>query len=242
MKASVVKEGMTSRGQHNRAIFESRDRVDTYESAVGLTPAEEYLFDCYVAPGSRILDLGVGSGRTYPALSVNADRYVGIDYSHRMIEAARRNHPQGSFEFGDASDLSRFDDASFDVVVFSYNGLDYLTPDSSRWTALAEIHRVLRPGGTFIFSTHNPRSVIRRHHSPSRSGVRTMLTSIVATVRAALTMVPTPTFWRGSGYETDRVTGLITHFASVDRIVDELSDPWFVAAEIIGGDFPGSTR
>jgi SAM-dependent methyltransferase len=38
--------------------------------------------------------------------------------------------------------------------LFSYNGLDCLYPKESRLVAIAEIYRVLRPQGRFIFSTH----------------------------------------------------------------------------------------
>jgi SAM-dependent methyltransferase len=47
-----------------------------------------------------------------------------------------------------------FASGSFDFVLFSFNGIDYVN-HSDRLTILKEIRRVLRPGGWFCFSTHN---------------------------------------------------------------------------------------
>src|ERR1019366_8247253 len=58
------------------------------------------------------------------------------------------------FEIGDARDLSRFGDGEFDVVLFSFNGMDYISHED-RLRVLAPVRRVLRPGGTFFFSAHS---------------------------------------------------------------------------------------
>ena len=54
----------------------------------------------------------------------------------------------------DARDMRQFPDAAFDFVLFSFNGLDYVDHEG-RLQALGEVHRVLAPGGAFVFSTHN---------------------------------------------------------------------------------------
>jgi SAM-dependent methyltransferase len=124
-----------------------------------LTACEQLLFDTYLRPGMAILDLGVGGGRTTPYLSAIASRYVGVDYSEEMIRACRSKFPHLRFNVADASDLSQFADASFDSVVFSFNGLDCLAPHEKRENCLRECHRVLKAGGVYIFSSHNPRSL-----------------------------------------------------------------------------------
>jgi len=101
---------------------------------------------------ARILDVGVGAGRTTWILPLLTERYVAIDYTPKMVEAARRNHPDRDIRVGDARDLREFDDASFDFVMFSYNGIDALAHEDRR-TSLAEFRRVLIPGGILMFST-----------------------------------------------------------------------------------------
>ncbi len=104
--------------------------------------------------GKRILDLGVGAGRTVPFLRAISEDYVGVDFSAEMVDASRRKYPDVRIEVGDARDLSRFTDGSFDLVVFSWNGIDAVDHDD-RALVLREVARVLSSEGVFLFSTHN---------------------------------------------------------------------------------------
>jgi ubiquinone/menaquinone biosynthesis C-methylase UbiE len=71
-----------------------------------------------------------------------------------MIAICRERFPVMDFRLCDARNLSMFSDNSFDVVFFSFNGIDYVG-HAGRLAILAEVHRVLRPDGVFWFSTHN---------------------------------------------------------------------------------------
>ncbi len=104
--------------------------------------------------GRTILDIGVGAGRTIPLLRAISEDYRAIDYSHEMVQLCRRLHPGIEVDVGDARDLSRFASDSTDLVVFSCAGLDHMDHDD-RQSVFCEIHRVLKPGGLFVFSTHN---------------------------------------------------------------------------------------
>ena len=73
-----------------------------------------------------------------------------------LAGAARRFGGDGTaFAGGDARDLP-FHDGAFDVVVFAYNGIDFMASAGERAAVLAEIGRVLRPGGWFVMSGHSP--------------------------------------------------------------------------------------
>jgi SAM-dependent methyltransferase len=130
----------------------------------------------------RILDIGVGGGRTAQLLRDFASDYVGVDYTPEMVALCRNNHPDLRFEHMDARDLSAFRDESFDLVVFSYNGIDSVDA-SGRLAVLREAARVLAPGGAFVFSTFHrdwrgfERSVNSRRlewANPVRLGLRTL--------------------------------------------------------------------
>ena len=146
----------------NLLVYRNPEVVSHYASLDYLTPCERHLFDTYLTPGMAILDMGVGGGRTTPYLSQKASRYVGIDYSEEMVRLCRDKFPRTEFLVADASDLSAFSDGSFDAIVFSFNGLDYFFPEEQRWKCLQECWRVLRAGGVFVFSSHNPRAVLVR--------------------------------------------------------------------------------
>jgi len=102
--------------------------------------------------GLNVLDLASGSGygshhlATAGALSVR-----GIDISPEAVEFARSNYSADNlrFDVGDAQNVQAVDEASVDAVV-SFETIEHL-PDVSAY--LAEVHRVLKPGGTFIVST-----------------------------------------------------------------------------------------
>jgi ubiquinone/menaquinone biosynthesis C-methylase UbiE len=103
--------------------------------------------------GRRILDAGCGSGPLFAALRDQGAVVTGIDSSAGMLELARRR-------LGDDADLRAadlgsplpFPDAAFDDVIVSLV-LHYLED----WTApLAELRRVLRPGGRLIASVMHP--------------------------------------------------------------------------------------
>jgi ubiquinone/menaquinone biosynthesis methyltransferase len=99
-----------------------------------------------IAPGARVLDLACGTGDLAIEAAARGGRAVGLDFEPRMIALASRKAAARSIAFviGDMTALP-VADASFDVVTTGY-GLRNV-PDLPG--ALSEIHRVLRPGGTF---------------------------------------------------------------------------------------------
>ena len=140
----------------NRAAMRTAKTVAHYETAHVLDPAERVLFDRVraMAAGQPILDLGVGAGRTVPALLDISRDYRAIDYTPEMVTACKQRFPDVDVQHGDACDLGRFADGSFALVVFSCAGIDMVgTRDRAR--IFDEVARVLRPGGAFVFSTHD---------------------------------------------------------------------------------------
>ncbi len=139
--------------EDNNAIYNTADAAQSFVKS-GLFPAEEKAIRDHIKKGMRILDIGCGTGRTTLHLAALDDTIVGVDYAESMILKARERFPQIHFEVADVRALP-FEDSSFDVVFFSFNGLDYLSPKSERMKGLEEIKRVLKPGGVFIYSSHN---------------------------------------------------------------------------------------
>ncbi len=225
----------------NRRVFDDAAVVATYTSTIGLSPAERQLVDDHVPPGASVLDLGVGAGRTTPALTERAGRYVGIDVSPTMIEAARRSFPGVDLRVGDAAELGELADGTFDVVLFSYNGIDYLHPDAARHRCLTEVARVLRPGGRFVYSSHDPRAVLSR--PKPRLGSRRYAVAALQTARRMGERLPHRAFWAGDGWLVDRVPPqLLTHMATPRRAVEEAERFGFRHLRTLPGDPEGGGR
>ena len=103
--------------------------------------------------GRRILDAGCGSGPLSAALGAGGAVMTGFDSSPAMLELARRRlGPAADLHLADLGKPLPFADSSFDDVVASLV-LHYLED----WSApLAELRRVLKPGGRLILSVNHP--------------------------------------------------------------------------------------
>ena len=93
-----------------------------------------------VDAGERLLDVACGSGLAIELARLRGASCSGIDASARLVAVARDRNPGCDIRVGDMHALP-WDPASFDVVT-SFRGIWGTTPD-----AIAEIYRVLRPGG-----------------------------------------------------------------------------------------------
>jgi len=146
--------------ENNHQTYAARGIVNHYARLKQLQPAEERIIELLGDRLSRMkmLDIGVGGGRTTQHFCKLVSQYIGIDYSAEMIAACQRRFSTSSqpvwLEVCDVRDMSRFQDNSFDFILFSFNGIDYIS-HQDRLQVFPEIHRVGKSGGYFCFSTHN---------------------------------------------------------------------------------------
>uniref|UniRef100_B8HJK2 Methyltransferase type 11 n=1 Tax=Cyanothece sp. (strain PCC 7425 / ATCC 29141) TaxID=395961 RepID=B8HJK2_CYAP4 len=151
---------MTAIFEHNHQVFTTQGIVRYYSQLRLLQPAEQTILELFRDqwPRMKMLDIGVGGGRTTQHFSPLVKEYVGIDYSRAMITACQKRFPLSSparmFEVGDARQMSQFPDHSFDFIFFSFNGIDSLS-HADRLKVFQEVRRVGKPGGYFFFSSHN---------------------------------------------------------------------------------------
>jgi SAM-dependent methyltransferase len=109
-------------------------------------------------PGARVLDVGFGGGYTLERLAplVRPQRVAGVELSEAMIAAVRQRCGDAfDLRLADAAALP-FPEASFDVVL-SVNTI-YFWPDPAG--VLAEMHRVLKPGGRLVLG-YRSRRILR---------------------------------------------------------------------------------
>jgi ubiquinone/menaquinone biosynthesis C-methylase UbiE len=100
----------------------------------------------------RVLDLGCGAGHTALSFAPRVTEVVAVDLAEAMLEQGRRLARERGIENVDfrQGDVERLDfpDGSFDVVTSRFSAHHYPAPER----ALAEVVRVLRPGGTFLLA------------------------------------------------------------------------------------------
>ena len=143
---------------HNAQIFFDPKLPEWYERQ-SLCPAETMIFLRHRNSfyGKRVLDVGVGSGRTTRYLLPFAADYLGVDLSPVMLERARWRYPTADLRALDLRELNRLESESFDFVLASWAVLDAVTHDE-RLKTIGQVADRLRPGGLFVFSSHNRRS------------------------------------------------------------------------------------
>jgi SAM-dependent methyltransferase len=101
--------------------------------------------------GKKVLCLGCGSGEEAQALAEKGADVVGVDLSKGLIEVAKQSYPDLEFQVMDMEEL-KFTEDTFDFVYSSL--VMHYVPDWSK--TLAAVKSVMKPGATFLFSTHHP--------------------------------------------------------------------------------------
>ncbi len=123
------------------------------------------------ARGRRVLEIGCGAGTDAAELASHGADYHGVDLTPEAVENTRRLFAlrglAGTIDVGNAESL-KFEDGYFDFV-YSF-GVIHHTPDIER--AVAEIHRVLRPGGRCFVMVYNKWSLNFLYSIVYRRGIR----------------------------------------------------------------------
>jgi SAM-dependent methyltransferase len=124
--------------------------IDGYERTFARITSQsvEVMLDAAgVTRGRRVLDVCTGHGVLAAAAAERGATAFGLDFAEEVVAVARRNVPIVEFRQGNAQELP-YPDAGFDAVVCGYGIIHLPEPDR----ALAEMYRVLKPGGRLAVS------------------------------------------------------------------------------------------
>jgi len=116
----------------------------------------DFLFDKYLSFNDKVLDLGCGNGRFYNSFK-NVD-YLGIDVSTKLIEIAKRLHPEAKFE---VSSIESMPDKFFDKI-YSIAVLHHIPSHELRLNFLKEIKRALKDDGKLILTVWNLKEKMKK--------------------------------------------------------------------------------
>jgi demethylmenaquinone methyltransferase/2-methoxy-6-polyprenyl-1,4-benzoquinol methylase len=144
------------RGMFDRIapVYDAMNRVMT----AGLDRAWRRLtVEAVVQPGDRVLDACCGTGDLALAAEREGGVVTGLDFSPKMLERARRKSETITWVEGDLLELP-FEDGSFDAATVGFGVRNVADLEA----ALAELRRVLRPGGRLaILEITHPRGLLR---------------------------------------------------------------------------------
>lgn len=125
-----------------------------YERAFAGSPAHRASLDRlleHLAPGSRVLDVGSGTGvPTARRLAAAGHRVVGVDVSPVMTALAARQVPEAEFRCGDIRELP-WADGEFDAVCVYFSLLQMSRGEQTE--LLGRLARAVKPGGRLAVAT-----------------------------------------------------------------------------------------
>ncbi len=134
-------------------------QYDLYHEGLPLLSFDERFVAEEIADRERVLDVGCGTARSMACLGRLGCRCVGMDLSAPMLEAAtqklRGDGLPAALVRADMCAPLPFRDASFDAVVCMFSTMGLIPTSEARRALLAEVARVLAPGGVFVFHVHN---------------------------------------------------------------------------------------
>ncbi|GIT92346.1 ubiquinone biosynthesis O-methyltransferase [Jannaschia pagri] len=158
---------MTQVSRNNLAIYDDvasqwwSDDIRWVRTLKNMVPGRLAWFDRAIDwPGKAVLDLGCAGGFMAEALDDRGATVTGIDPASEAITAARAHAEQGGrtirYDVGVGEALP-YEDACFDAVVC----VDVLEHVQDLQKVMAEVARVLKPGGLFLFDTINRNPLAR---------------------------------------------------------------------------------
>ena len=174
--------------------------------------------------GRDVLEIGSGAGQCSRWVRTRGGRGYGLDLSHRQLQHSRRLDAETGVAVPSVRATAThlpFRDACFDVVFSSFGALQFV---SDIEVAVAEVVRVLRPGGRFAFSITHP----TRWMFPDDPG------------RAGLTA--TQSYWDRTPYvEIDDASGVVAyveHHRTLGDWVRLLAAAGFVLTDLVEPEWP----
>ena len=159
--------------------------------------------------GKRLLDVASGTGHLVRAAVERGAAAEGLDISAKMVALAGRSFPGLTFRVGSADALP-YADGAFDAVTCCFGLLHLERPEA----AVAEVYRVLRPGGRFSYTTW---------HGPTSGGILLglMLKTFQRLANMDVGLPPAPPIFQFAEAETrDRVLGGVGFVAISPRDID----------------------
>ena len=183
-----IEDGLGKLGTSKEKVtLDQLAQVDEFHFR-GLAATKELIEQLQVGPEDYVLDAGSGLGGPARQLAAATGcRVTGVDLSTEYCKTGRELNKwvglgdQVNLDHGDVTDLSKYDDNSFDGAWTIHVGMNV----ENKAKFYAEIFRVLKPGASFLIYDVVAKSAQQQLHFPM-PWARNESTSFVVTVEALL--------------------------------------------------------
>ena len=137
----------------NKEVY-STTEFDVWANVEGLSDIEKFLIERYLNKNGITLEAGTAGGRILLEMKdLGFSSLYGFDYIPEFIERAKQKDISQSivFEIQDATEL-KYQDSRFDQVLYLQQIINSIEEETDRLKSIKEAYRVLKVGGTAIFS------------------------------------------------------------------------------------------
>jgi ubiquinone/menaquinone biosynthesis C-methylase UbiE len=137
----------------SQEMFASKE-FDVWACREGLSAEEKYLIEKYLKKDKKTIEAGTGAGRILLEMKELGFTFLqGYDFLPKFIEEAKKKDPSDSicFEVENAINLS-YEDCSFEQILYLQQMICSIEKEDHRLKAVEEAYRILKTGGTAIFS------------------------------------------------------------------------------------------
>ena len=137
----------------NKETFNGANFYD-WAFGEGISPEEKFIIEAYLDKNLKTLEAGTGGGRiVFGMQDLGFKSLYGFDYLPKFIELARQRNKTGSISFSvqDASTLT-YQNEEFDQLVYLQQIVCCIEDENARLSAFKNAYRILKQGGTALFS------------------------------------------------------------------------------------------
>lgn len=108
-----------------------------------------------VNPKDKVLDAGCGNARLYKELKNKKIDYLGIDFSEKILEIAKKNHPEAKFKLADLTQEKTWKDLKNFDICFCLASFHHLENKNLHLKVLNYINKALKDEGLLVISVWN---------------------------------------------------------------------------------------
>lgn len=206
---------LSASGFYDRCTGIYDDSVDTFE-ILNENKLRRKLAEKYIPNGSKVLDLGCGTGFGYTILNDIVEEYIGLDISIALLDVACTKFQnaviggRAEFRYRDLEEKLDYPDESFDSVVSFYGSCSHLIEEDSMEHLAEEIYRVLKPDSYAIIDLLSKYSLDRILHHTYNTNTYSITWAESEDITRVRFYTPATArnIFRDAGFEVESVTGV----------------------------------